>query len=72
MKDERRVELCGSNAFRILSNYAEMLLTIYLRTLTQLYALQLSVLNTTEFTTEAINESGTTSLAVLNETLTWQ
>jgi len=47
-----------------------MLLTItYPRTLTHLYFLQLSVLNTipgTQSTTEAINESGTTSLAALN------
>ena len=47
-----------------------MLLTItYLRTLTHLYFPQLILLNTIpgiQFTAEAINESGTTSLAALN------
>jgi hypothetical protein len=67
----KNVELCDSNVFRILSIYAAILLTIvYLRTLTELNVLLLSVLNTTEFTTEAINESGTTSLAALNVILT--
>jgi len=46
-----------------------LLIITYPRTLTRLYFLQLSVINTipgTQSTTEAINESGTTSLAAIN------